>query len=239
MQAGALGVFMRSHPKFRGWSAQTLQRFEDAGTRIALPAGAVIHHSGMPAADVCILTEGVVETLTALSSGEEHSTAFWHPGVILGMPAVFMPAGSRRRQTWTAHTDVTFWRVQLDAVRTSFWEDRVMAEAVVAGLGRRIVWLTEELAHATLLPAECKVLAKLLMLNDLEGVAGDGPMHPLRMTQGKLAEILGLTRQSVGRVLKDLENRGLVKIGRFSIDLQSIEGLRAYALECGAARLPP
>ena len=53
----------------------------------------------------------------------------------------------------------------------------------------------------------------------LSQVRGPGP-HTLVLTQADLADMLGITRQSLNVELKRLERKGMVGLGRGRIDIQ-------------------
>lgn len=164
-------------------------------------------------------------------------STYLHPGLIMGLPAVFLPEPASRQQTWVAHSEVIYWRIPLTEFKACFWADRAIAESVLRLFSEHIDWLTQTAAKLALLPAQCMVLSCLLdFVPNTDGRNGR-PKHPLMLTQTKLAAILGLSRQSVSAVIRDLETRGMVRVTAKNIEIVSEENVRAYAIECGAARL--
>lgn len=63
-----------------------------------------------------------------------------------------------------------------------------------------------------------------LLLNETEGRSGT-----IRLPQLTLAELLGASRSSVNRVLKDLESRGMVQVRYRRIQVLDREGIRELA----------
>lgn len=237
VHSNALVNFLRVHSAYSAWAPETHVRLAEVATRVQRPEGVTLLHAGTAAEHVYLLSYGVVEAVTVISSGEQHVSTFMHAGACMGLAALFLKPPVVRQQIWIAHTDVIYWRIPVSDFRECFWSDRVMAESLLHTLAARVVWLTQAVGKATLLPAQCKVLACLLDLAEPTSFGGDGRSQPLKLTQAKLAQMLGLTRQSVSNVLRDLEARGMITVARQKIEVVSSAQLRKYAIECGAARM--
>lgn len=107
---------------------------------------------------------------------------------------------------------------------------------LLAGQVRR---LTELLIQALFLPAEQRVLRRLLDLTGtLDGaltvLPADGPATgaagiPVAVTQDALATMAGTSRVTTNQVLQRLRQRGTVTLGRGRITVHDLPALRAAA----------
>ena len=82
--------------------------------------------------------------------------------------------------------------------------------------------------------AEIEAMAKVVGEDDLgrdHGVRDDhGVVLPLRLSQTDLANLIGVTRESVNLALTDFRRRGLVQLDGRRVRLLEPEGLAAIAL---------
>jgi CRP-like cAMP-binding protein len=90
---------------------------------------------------------------------------------------------------------------------------------LVAILAERVRQLSEQLTEAYYLSADERVVRRLADLADL--YEGSVPLP-----QEALAELAGTSRATVNRVLRDLERRGVVTLGRARIEVEEAERLR-------------
>lgn len=235
-----LKLFLSTHPRFCRWSENTTQKLESVATSVYRSEGSYVQHAGETVGAVFVLAHGIIEAFSTINTGEEHLLAFLHPGSVLGLTGAFLQETPLRRQNWVAHTPVKLWRIPIRDFKDCFFEDREVADSVLHSMSARIQWLMDEAASLAILPAQCMVIRCLLGMN--------APPEPMmarengavfKLTQAKLGLMLGLTRQTVRVVLRDLEVRGLVRIERCNIRVLSYPALSAYGAECGAARLSP
>ena len=87
----------------------------------------------------------------------------------------------------------------------------------------RTIDLVEQLTEAMYVPAEVRVLKRLLALCDVYDRGDEEVKIPL--TQEDLAELAGVTRPTANRVLKKEERRGLLTLTRGSITVTDKKGL--------------
>jgi CRP-like cAMP-binding protein len=101
------------------------------------------------------------------------------------------------------------------------------------GHWRELAWLTTEKLRlsfraaeaASLLSAPQQVATRLMMMVD--GYGGTGARHTtLRISQEQLAAMLSLSRQTVNRILKALEQNGVIAVSHSRIDIVNLSSLR-------------
>ncbi|MEU3147599.1 MULTISPECIES: Crp/Fnr family transcriptional regulator [unclassified Streptomyces] len=192
------------------------------------PAGSRMLRQGDPGTHLLALTAGLVKVVRHEESGETTLLAFRGPGDLLGEVAVF---DDRARIA-----DVVALRpcraVVLEAHRFQAFVEQhgLLMELMRQTLGR----LREsDLRHAELMTLPlCARLARMLVrLADL--TAPSPTVHtPLRLTgltQGELAQAIGVTRNAVVSGLQQLREAGAVETARRSVTVQDMETLRLWA----------
>jgi CRP-like cAMP-binding protein len=154
---------------------------------------------------------GDVATLTVLG-----------PGQSFGEQAV-LSTDSRRTASAGAVGPVetlTVGRDQLEDLRKRLpVVDRFLVEVLAVQVRR----LTEHLLEALYVPADKRVLRRLVQLDELCEAAGVGEVLPF--TQDDIATMAGTTRPTANRVLKKCQEAGLIELGRGRVTVSDREGL--------------
>ena len=180
---------------------------------------------GKPPIGVYVLEVGALVMTVTASSGNRHALAILGPGDIFGDPVVAglaqnggSPDGYRRllpeaRAIISSRVLAVPAQGFEHAVRIN--ED--VAVQLAASLVRRIDELHLSLARSLSLPLAERTLDLLNALAWRWGrPSGGGTAIGLPLTQDALASMLGATRESVNRAVRDLERAGAIsRCGRF------------------------
>ena len=113
------------------------------------------------------------------------------------------------------HADFERLRAQYPAIN----------QALITFLAGEVRLLNERLLEAFYVPAERRVLRRLVELADL--YAGPAAEVEIPLTQEAIAELAGTARATVNRVLRDEEERGTVELRRGQVIVPDREALRA------------
>ncbi len=206
----------------RGWFAERSGETRSALTRIArvkhFASGEPLYLFGDRPNGVFGLVRGALDVSIPRSDGMEVTVHQADPGYWVGDSALL--AGQTRlvsviaaRPTVTVHLPCQgLWRLldEKPALIRDFYElsHRNMALAL------RIM------ANLATASSDSRVAARLLMHDEDRG---DGA---LSMSQTKLAELLALSTPTLHRVLRRLQDRGLVALGYGEVRIVDREGLR-------------
>ncbi|MBV9869009.1 MAG: Crp/Fnr family transcriptional regulator [Frankiaceae bacterium] len=106
--------------------------------------------------------------------------------------------------------------------------DPRLVDGLLRELGRMIRRLTDQVADATLLDLPARVAKTLVRLVEPHSTEGSHDLV-VSLSQGKLAELAGGSRQSVNGALATLTSRSLIRIEGRRILVTDLEGLRARA----------
>jgi CRP/FNR family transcriptional regulator, cyclic AMP receptor protein len=108
-------------------------------------------------------------------------------------------------------------------------EEPRLVQGVLREMGRMIRRLTEQLTDATLLDLPARVAKTLVRLVEVRRSVDPEALPVISLSQGKVAELAGGSRQSVNGALATLSLRGLIRIDGRRIIVVDMPGLRARA----------
>ena len=143
-----------------------------------------------------MLTTGVVRTLTVEEEGNSVVLGLWGPGDIVGK--VLSQANPYRIQCLTS--------VEASLVPSDRWNQ--VTEAMITHIQR-----SEELREILHCRQTEALLLRLLtwLAKRFGQQVEQGQLIDLRLTHQDIADLIGLTRVTVTRVLKDLEQQGVIQ----------------------------
>jgi CRP-like cAMP-binding protein len=104
----------------------------------------------------------------------------------------------------------------------------VRLAAVLAGRLRR---LSDRMEDAVLLPLSARLARQLLRLAGTYGTRTPlgGTRVEMQLPQQRLGELIGGTRESVNKLMRQWIQDGLITVDRRDITLRDVDGLRAIA----------
>jgi CRP/FNR family transcriptional regulator, cyclic AMP receptor protein len=186
----------------------------------------VVFHRHDPADSLHLISKGRFAVRIMTPRGDRTTIAVRGPGDAFGEMAL-VAEGHRRSATVAAlEAAETFCVYQGDFARLRRAHpsiDQVLLGFLAAEVRRQ----NELLLEALYLPAERRLLRRLLELADHYDGEGDEALVPL--TQEELAELAGTSRATVNRVLREEEERGSVALRRGRTVIRDREALARRA----------
>ena len=164
-----------------------------------------------------------------IASGRDLTTGYLHPGALLGLAHAFAVLPLSEVHEFVADTDALVWQVSADKFKDLMWRHRPIGESVVTILATRAGNLLDGYANSVLLSAEARVARCLLQSTkapNFDAMWINFTLSDHNLSQAQLARILGLSRQSVGTILRAFENGGFIKMGRQRIEILSHDNLQ-------------
>ena len=159
--------------------------------------------------EVFVVASGRIEVSRGTASGKRFARNIIGPGEILGL--IRLLARVPLHYDYHAYDDSVLLHLPSDALMGSLdaepilWRD--LALLLCERHGENMRFLNDQ-ALGTL---EQRMAAALVELAGMHGLIEDGVMElGLRLPQEQLGAMLGVTRQSVNRVLRALEHRGTI-----------------------------
>jgi CRP-like cAMP-binding protein len=184
--------------------------------------GEVVFHRDDPGDSVHLIVSGrfAVRVMTPL--GEPATIAVRGPGDSFGEMALAGPDW-RRSATIEALEDAETFSVyagDFEQLRSEFAQ---INQVLIAFLANEVKMLDERLLEALYLPAERRVLRRVVELAELYG-SGEGPVE-IQLTQEALAELAGTSRPTVNQVLREEQDRGTLELRRGRTIVLDLEAL--------------
>lgn len=182
----------------------------------------VVFHEGDPGDTLHLLAKGYVAIRVTTPLGDVATLRVLKAGDFFGELAVVSPAprnatvvALEATETLAIHrNDFEELRVRQPSI------ERVLVEALVTELRR----LAVQLVDALYVPVDKRVWRRLV---ELAGVFGDGKTDGtvIPLTQEDLAQVVGTTRPTVNRLLRDGEHSGIVRLTRGQLEITDHQGL--------------
>ena len=199
---------------FQGLPPADVDAVLAATTRRTFAKHDIVFHRDDPGDSVHLVLKGRFAVRVMTPVGDVAMLGLRGPGESFGEMALVHPE-SRRAATIQAlepsETRALAFS-QLERLRPAV--DRML----VAILAARVRRNDELLLDALYVPAERRVLRRLLELGDT-----------VTLTQEELAQLAGTSRATVNRVLRDEEKRGTLELGRGRASIRDRETLRRRA----------
>jgi len=182
------------------------------GTSRHLPAGSVLYMDGEQAEHLYLLTSGQVKVTKTTADGKELTLQVFAQGELVGMSGLF--------EAQVAYTSTASMldngcvsvirRIALEKLLVSHGDYGVEFMRWMAVMNRRMQSKFRDL----LLNGKTGALYSTLirMCNTYGEEQEDGILINLSLSNRDLAQFIGLTRESVNRMLSDLKKRGVVDI---------------------------
>jgi CRP/FNR family cyclic AMP-dependent transcriptional regulator len=185
----------------------------------------VVFHEGDPGDAVHLIEEGHVSIRITTPLGDVATVRVLGPGDFFGELALVAPAPrlATVRAVEGAKT-LVLHAAELDRLRAAHpMIDRLLIEAMSFEVRR----LSQQLVEALYLPVTKRVRRRLVDLYRL--YAAEGEPQVLPFTQDDIAGLAGSTRPTVNKELNELQDAGLIAIGRGRIEVLDPRGLARRA----------
>ena len=170
--------------------------------------------AGDPAETLSFIVKGSVTILIEHEDGDEMIIAYLNEGDFLGELGLFEhPGQARHRSAWVrAKTDCEVAEIGYDKFRELVSQDPDILYALGGQMARRLRDTTRKVGDLAFFDVTGRVARCLLELCKQP----DAMTHPdgmqIKITRQEIGRIVGCSREMVGRVLKDLEQRRLVQV---------------------------
>ena len=200
--------------------AEDARRLLAIARRRTFRRGEVVFHRDDPANALHLIVEGRFAVAITTPLGETAMLGVRGPGDAFGELALVSGGEAVRSATVSALEPGETRSVLREAFERLRREHPGVDAVLAAVLAERVRGLSELVTDAYYLSAEARVLRRLADLAEL--YAGVVPLP-----QEALAELAGTSRATVNRVLRDQEERGIVRLDRAKITVVAPGGLRA------------
>jgi CRP/FNR family cyclic AMP-dependent transcriptional regulator len=204
--------FVRTPPRDPEW----LKAFLGHCHRRRYPPKTEIIHPGDPADSLFYLVSGQVTIFIEDEDGREIILTYLNKGDFIGEMGLFMPMPRRsvmvRTRSACELAEISYARLEhlFDNDLRTFTKD--ILYAIGHQLTVRLEATSQKVSHLAFLDVTGRIAGTLLDLCKQP----DAMTHPdgmqIRITRQEIGRIVGCSREMAGRVLKELEERGLISV---------------------------
>ena len=215
--------FLATIPLFSGLHRDELTKFAELTRERAYPKGSVILFQDDPGDSLFVLRQGRVKVVLIGEDGREVILGVLEPGAHFGELALIDD------QPRSAHV-IAMDDAQLLILRREDFRRRVEANPTVAWallteLSRRLRRADQKIGGLVLLDVPGRI-ARLVL--DLAAESGGATIEKA-LTHQTIAQMIGASRETVSRAMKEFQDLGLIRVERRRIAVGNREALEKRA----------
>lgn len=216
--------FLASVPLFREMDAASLDRLAAGAERRELKRGSRLFRKGDPATGMYVVVFGEINLIATTPARGARLTGVVGPGQSFGEPVMFLerPAVVDAQ----AATDALVLHLPASLVFDEIERNPRFARRMIAGLSRRVEALVRELDRQASGTGRARLAAYLLRGH--EGATGELVVK-LPAAKAAIATQLNLTPETFSRLLRELADRGLIRVEGRTIVVPEAARLAATA----------
>ena len=189
-------------------------------------AGSIIYPPGSLQSSLSIIAAGRVRICASNANGREATLAILDVGAWFG-DTVFSP-GMPRVFGATAHDDCQVVEVPGEALRSLLQRYPEGYPMALDQVNRRLWAAMSIIQDDALRGTEARIGRRLLFLAQMHNRTDGSDSASFSLTRELLANMMGMTRQGVHRVLKNIEARGLVEFAYGRVTIPDPARLRTH-----------
>lgn len=205
----------------------SLEKFRNLGWTLRVAPGQALFHEGDPATRVFTLTKGTLKLYKLLADGRRQVTGFLHPGDFLGISvddehAFSAEALEDSQLCWFPRARFDDFLEEQPTMERELYR---MAAHELAAAQQQFVLLGRKTASERL----ASFLSVLAERSELSNGVGAG-MVRLPMSRSDIADYLGLTKETVSRIISALKRDRIIRLETLDvIQILDRDGLEQLA----------
>ena len=213
---------------FQGLSEDELAHLCSLAHTRQYKARETIVEKGEAATEFFVLLSGRAKVAMAGADGSDAAVNVMGPGEVFGEIAIL--DGQPRSATVTTLEECEMAVVDSQAFNDLLVSSPSIAIKLLAVLAGRVRELTTRLADRSFLDVPARLAKQLLWLARNHGTQGEsGTRIDLRLSQQELGDLIGATRESVNKYIRDWTRIGVVKQERDYLEVFDLDALRTIA----------
>jgi CRP/FNR family cyclic AMP-dependent transcriptional regulator len=209
---------------FEGIAGEDVRAVLALARRSTYRRGEVVFHHHDPADAVHLVVKGRFDVRITTTHGDVVALAIRGPGETFGEIAVV--TGAERSATVSALEPGETLVLRGSELRRLARDHATVGEVLVRMLAEHVALLSERLVEAYTVDAETRVARRVL---ELGRVYGGSPPVTIPLIQEEIAALAGASRATVNRVLREAEDRGIVRLSRGKTTLLDEGGMARLA----------
>ena len=216
---------LRRHPVFGGLPLEHLERLITYASSRAYPRGATIFTKDGPGSGLFAVCSGTVRIAVPSPDGRNAVFGLIEEGEIFGEIALL--DGQPRTADATAMTDCELMLIDRRDFVGLLESQPEIALKLLELLCARLRKTSQQIEDVLFLDLPGRLAKQLLRL--IGGTEGCGGDYKVSMTQRELGEMIGMSRESTNKQLREWEERDWIRIERGGITVLAPEALAAIS----------
>jgi CRP/FNR family transcriptional regulator len=213
---------------FKGMTALQMEDLSRRTVMREVKRREALYLPGDPGDRIYLLKRGIVKISALMEDGREMILALLRPGEVFGEEAALDEAP--RDHMAEAYEDALICIITRKDFLDMLRSNPDVAYSVTKLIGFRLRTFRTRVEALLFKGAAARLAQTLLELAREHGVPDSrGVLLPLRLSQQNLANLIGVTRESVNLTLSDFRRRGLVELDRRSLRILNPEELARVA----------
>ena len=210
-------------PLFNQLAPPELQRVVEASRERAYPKNSVILFEDDPGDALYVVAQGQVKVVLIGEDGREVILSVLGPGEFFGEMALI--DDEPRSAHVIAMEDSSLLVLRREDFQAILRQSPGIGVALLRELSRRLRRVDEKVGSLVLLDVNGRVAQLLLDLADEEG----GERITRRLTHHTIAQMIGSSRETVSRTMRELVDKGFIHITRRDFAIRDRPGLETAA----------
>ena len=194
---------------FQEASEDLRQLFNKGFTALSLKAGETLFEQDDYDDRLYVLDQGLLEVSVYSSSGRKLSLNQMGAESVFGEIAIFDPGPRTARVE--AIEDSKLRAIRQSVLVAAIVDAPHLATEMLSLAGKRMRWMSRQMEDQVFLTPSSRLAAKVLYLGGADG--------KIEMSQAKLADYVGVTRELVSKILAEWRREGFVALSRGRIDV--------------------
>ena len=216
-------VVLEKVPLFSQLAPAELQRVVEATRERTYPKNSVILFEDDPGDALFVVAQGQVKVVLIGEDGREVILSVLGPSEFFGEMALI--DDEPRSAHVIAMEDSSLIVLRREDFQGILKQSPGIAVALLKELSRRLRRVDEKVGSLVLLDVNGRVAQLLLELADEEG----GERITRRLTHHTIAQMIGSSRETVSRTMRELVDRGLIDVSRKDITIKDRAALETAA----------
>lgn len=200
-----------------------IEKMLASATRSRVAAKSVILREGETPTALFFILRGAVTVLMEDPDGHELILSYLGPGEFFGELGLFNP-DLKRSAYVRARSECEIAQIGYDRFKQLIREQPELLLQLTAQIAERLRATSEKLGHLAFLDVTGRIARALLQLaHDSQAIS-----HPqgmlVRITREELGRLVNCSREMTGKVLRNLEEQGLIQVQGKSIVVVEVTG---------------
>lgn len=209
---------------FKGFDHEELARVRGRIFERIYPKGTTIFVEGQKTDGLYIITSGLMKVLKLHKDGREKTLAILNEGEILGEMTLL--GSDLRSATVETLQQTSVLVISKEDFQPLLLEVPKLSIRLIEVLSGRLKQANQQIQELIFLNSRCRVICNLLNLAEKYGRSEKGGIRiSLHLTHAELAKLAGVSRETVTKVLAELQDSNLISISSRQLRVLNLDEL--------------